>query len=213
MEGFAALDRTLRRTSLVALGSCTTLALLAASSVAYSLHVATQTRNSAQRMAVLVVPGAVAGIYTPGITEDSVRSVARYLAGLATNYSGARSFDERFDELESYFAPQLLPRLEEARRSLHRDLESQGQSRSFIASAASEGFQQDVPGHFRYSVRGERTVYSGGLAMTTSKSEVRLRLALGTPSDRNRLGIVIEGFDVLDVDGSGHTRPTVARGS
>jgi len=202
MEGFASLDRALRRTSIIALGSSAILALLAAYSVFYSLRVAAQTHASAQQLPVLVVPGAVGGTYTPGLTEESIRSVARYLAGLATNYSGARSFDERFDELQSYFSPALLPRFEQARRKLRGDLDSQGQARSFVASPSSEGFRQESPGHFRYSIQGDRSVYSGGLVMTSSRSQVQLQLALGSPSDRNRLGIVIEGFDVVDESGS-----------
>jgi hypothetical protein len=198
MEGFAALDATLRRSRQAMLAACACLAALACASVAFAVHGAARSREAALHMPVLVVPGAVGGVYNPGLAGDHVLAVARYLATLGTNYTGARSFDERFDELEGFSAPALLPRLQAARAGLRRELETQNQSRTFIASPSREAFDQPSAGRFRYAARGERTVYASGLPMTARPCEVRLLLALGAPSARNRLGVAIEAFDVID---------------
>jgi hypothetical protein len=198
MEGFAALDATLRRSRQAMVAACACLALLACASLAFALHGASQAREQAWRMPVLVVPGAISGTYTPGLADDNVHAIARYLATLATNYTGLRSFEERFDELEGFSSPTLLPRLQAARAALRRELETQNQSRTFVASSLRESFAQSRPGRFRYSARGERTVYASGLPMATSPCEVRLQLALGAPSEHNRLGVTLEGFEVID---------------
>ena len=198
MESFLALDARLRRGNQAVLACCVALVLLALGSLAFALQGAREAREAASRTPVLVVPGAVGGTYSPGLAADHVLALARYLATLATNYTGARSFDERFDELESFAAATLLPRLRAARAGLRRDLDVQSQSRTFVASPAGEHFAADGPARFRYAVHGERTVYSGGLALATRSCEVRLLLSLGAPSAANRLGIALESFDLVD---------------
>jgi hypothetical protein len=153
------------------------------------------------------VPGAVGGVYTPGITEENIRATARYLADLATNFGSARSFQERFDELEAFAAPAYLPQIRQARAALQHDVDTQGQARSFFATPATESLQQTAPGHFAYTVRGERVVYASGLPMDRHESEVRLLLQWGVPSARNRAGIVVEGFRVADLEPATHPGP------
>jgi hypothetical protein len=148
---------------------------------------------------VLVVPGAVGGVYSPGLTEDSIRAVARYLTGLGTNFGGARSFREHFDEIEVFSSPNYLPRLQRARAVLAHDVETQNQSRAFFTAPATEIMQQPEPGRFAYSIRGERIVYASGIPMDTRQSEARLWLRWGVPSPKNRSGIALDSFDVADV--------------
>jgi hypothetical protein len=151
---------------------------------------------------VLVVPGAVGGVYSPGITEDSVRATARYLANLATNFGSPKSFTDRFDELETFASATYLPQLQRARAILARDVDTQSQARSFYAVPATERLRQPEPGHFEYTIEGERSVYASGLPMDNRRSQVRLRLQWGVPSARNRTGIVLESFDVVDLPAS-----------
>lgn len=200
MSDFTTLESAMHRAVLLAGGVCLALAALTVAALGFAFTTASKASEVGLRAPVLVVPGAVGGVYTPGITEDSVRATARYLADLATNFGSARNFQERFDELESFAAPTYLPQLRQARAALQHDVDTQGQARSFFALPGTETMQQKSPGHFFYAVRGERVVYASGLPMDHHQSEARLLLQWGAPSSRNRAGIVLEGFQVADLD-------------
>ncbi len=189
----------MHRCIVLAAGVCLALLALTIASLAYAFTAAGNAREIGQRMPVLVVPGAVGGVYTPGLTEENVRATARYLANLATNFGGSKGFEERFDELETFASSSYLPVLQRARAQLQRDVETQNQSRTFFAAAGTEQLRQVETGHFEYSVRGERVVYASGLPMDTRHCEVRVRLQWGTPSHHNRAGIVLESFDISDI--------------
>jgi hypothetical protein len=199
MSDFTSLESAMHRAILLATGVCLALLAMTIASLAFAFTAAGNAREIARRMPVLVVPGAVGGVYSPGLTEENVRATARYLAALATNFGSSRSFQERFDELETYSSPGYLPQLQRARAGLQHDVETQSQSRSFFADPGTEQLQAAEAGRFDYSVQGERVVYASGLPMQNQRSEVRLRLQWGVPSSRNRAGIVLEGFDVKDV--------------
>jgi hypothetical protein len=198
MGDFTSLESAMHRAILLAGGVCVALLAMSIACLTFAFVTAGSAREVGLRMPVLVVPGAVGGVYSPGLTEESVRATARYLTGLATNFGGGKSFQERFDELETFSAPGYLAQLQEARAALQRDVDTQNQARSFFPSPTSERLQQKTPGHFAYAVRGERIVYASGLPMDSHQSEVHLRLQWGTPSTRNRAGILLEGFDVSD---------------
>ena len=170
-------------------------------SLAFTVYTVWSARQAATRLPVLVVPGAIAGVYSPGLTEENVRGAARYLAGLGTSFSGVHGMDLRFDELESFASPEFLPRLQAARMALRRDVETQNQARVFYGAPTSERLGQIAPGRFEYAIRGQRVVYASGLTMDSRGAIVSLRLALGTPSDRNRVGILLDGFEVSDTSG------------
>lgn len=199
MGDFTSLESAMQRSVLLATGVCLALLVMTIASLAFAFTAAGNARELGQRMPVLVVPGAVGGVYSPGLTEENVRATARYLCVLATNFGSSRSFQEHFDELESFSAPRYLPQLQQARRGLQRDVETQNQARSFFASPGTERLLQPVPGHFTYAIRGDRVVFASGLPMDRHRSEVRLQLQWGTPSAQNRAGIVLEGFDVADL--------------
>jgi hypothetical protein len=106
--------------------------------------------------------------------------------------------DQRFDELESFASPQFLPRLQAARLALRRDVETQNQARVFYGVPSSERFAQPSPGRFEYAIRGQRVVYASGLTMDSRGTLVSLKLALGAPSEKNRVGVLLDGFEVSD---------------
>src|SRR5882757_5185120 len=201
MVDFVRLEDSIRRSTLLAAGVCGVLLFITIASLAFAICTAWGARQSAVRMPVLVVPGAVAGVYSPGLTEDNVRAAARYLTGLGTNFSGVHGMDQRFDELETFASPEFLPRLQAARLALRRDVETQNQARVFYGVPTSERLGQIAPGRFEYAIRGQRVVYASGLTMDSRGAVVSLRLALGTPSDRNRVGIMLDGFEVSDASG------------
>lgn len=212
MRDFRTLESAIHRSTLLAAGACAALLAIAVSSLAYAFLAAGNAREVGARMPVLVVPGAIAGVYTPGLTEDNIRATARYLASLATNFTGSTGFRERFDELEAFASPQFLPSLQRARRVLQHDVETQNQARAFFASGASEQLQQADGGRFDYRVQGERVVYSSGVPMDNRRSEVHLRLRWGAPSRHNQAGIVLEGFEVSDVNNVAEQTSAAGRG-
>ncbi len=203
MRDFTSLSSAMQRNTLLALVTCTAMLAMTVASLVYAFAVAGNARALEQHLPVLVVPGAVGGIYSPGITEEHIRATARYLASLATNFSAGRSFRDRFDELESFSSPQFLPGLQRARGLLQRDVDTQNQSRSFFAASSSEQLHEAGAGQFDYRVQGERVVYASGLAMDSHRCEIHLRLRWGAPSRTNRAGIVLEGFDVRDIASTG----------
>jgi hypothetical protein len=200
LHDFRTLEIAIQRVIALAVAVCLILLMLTIACFAFTVSAVHGAHEIEQKLPVLVVPGAVAGVYTPGITEDNVRATARYLANLATNFGAGKSFGEHFDELESFSSPVYLPHLQRARALLAHDVEVQNQSRSFFAAPASEHLEQALPGHFDYAIRGERVVYASGLPMDSHQSEVRLRLQWGVPSMRNRAGVVLERIDVVDTE-------------
>ena len=200
MSDFVRLEQTIRSSTVLASAVCIVLLIITITSLTFAVCTVWQLRVAATRMPVLVVPGAVAGVYSPGLTEDNVRAAARYVAGLGTSFSGVRSMDQRFDELEAFASLEFLPRLQAARSMLRRDVETQNQARAFFGVPSSERLAQTAPGRFDYVIRGQRVVYASGLTMDSHSARVNLRLAFGTPSERNRVGILLDGFDVIDED-------------
>lgn len=207
MRDFVSLESAMQRAVLLSSGVCLVLLALTIASMAFAFTAVSGAHEAAQHMPVLVVPGAVGGIYSPGITEENLRATARYLANLATNFGSASSFQQRFDELETFASPAYLPQLQRARAGLQHEVETQNQSRSFFAAPATETLRQAEAGHFEYSTEGERVVYASGLPMDTRHSLLRLRLQWGVPSAHNRAGIALEGFSVTDLP----AQPTSAR--
>lgn len=188
----------MRRFQVLAATLCLAMTCVAFLSIGFCAYTVAKARRSLQRMPVLVVPGAVSGVYSPGLTEDNVRATGRYLTSLGTCFSGLASMDRRFDELEAFASAGFLPKLQAARATLRRDVETQSQARAFYSSPASERLDQTSTGTFEYSVHGERVVYASGLTMDTHAAAVRLTLLLGSPTDKNRTGILVDAFEVTD---------------
>jgi hypothetical protein len=209
MSDFIRLEQALRSSTVLAAAVCLILLLVTIFSLAFAIYAIWGAHRAVARMPVLVVPGAVAGVYTPGLTEDNIRAVARYIAALGSSFSGIRNMDQRFDELELFASPEFLPRLQTARSILRRDVETQDQARAFYGAPSSELLAQTAPGHFQYAIRGRRVVYASGLTMDSRSTQLNLKLALGAPSDKNRVGVLLDGFDVIDENPG--TRPSVGR--
>jgi hypothetical protein len=209
MGDFLQLEQAIRSSTVLAAWICAALLVITTISLTFAVCAVWGARQAAARMPVLVVPGAVAGVYSPGLTEDNVRAAARYLAGLGTSFSGVHGMDQRFDELEAFASPRFLPRLQAARSTLRRDVETQNQARVFYGVPSSETLAQTTPGHFEYAVRGQRVVYASGLTMDSHGAKLNLKLTLGTPNEKNRVGVLLDGFDVTDEDAA--TRASASR--
>jgi len=198
MADFATLEIAIRRNTVLAASMCLVLTLVTAVSMGFTFAALGNAREITLRMPVMVVPGAIGGVYSPGMTEQSIRATARYLASLVTNFSGSKGFHDRFDEFETYAAASFIPALQRARAELQHDVETQNQSRTFFETTGTEQMRKSETGNFDYFVKGERVVYASGIPMETRVSEIHLRLHLGSPSRRNPTGILLDGFEVKD---------------
>ncbi len=198
MAEFRTLEQAIHRAITLAATSGVALFAIATASMVFAVRTADSARELVRHMPVFVVPGAIGGVYTPGITEEQMRATARYLTNLATNFGGPRSFAERFDELETFAAPRFLPALRLARSGLQRDVEAQNQSRTFFARPDTESLRRIGADRYEYTVDGARTVYASGLPMNRNRCRIQLQLRWGSPSERNRAGIVLEDFNVVD---------------
>jgi hypothetical protein len=198
MPDFDRLEHSIVQALRLCVATCAVLLTVTIVSLWFAASLAGSVREASLRAPVVVVPGAVGGTYTPGVTEETIRGIARYLVGLATNFSGAHGFDVRFDELETFVAPQYLPQLQAARRALRHDVESQNQARTFIATPGDEDLRRLEDDVFEYAARGERAVYASGLPLDVWPATVRLRLRVGSPTSANRTGVLIDRFDVTD---------------
>jgi hypothetical protein len=199
MADFVPLEKSIHRATLLAAAVCSVLLVITIGSLAAAVHLAWKVRQSSAAMPVLVVPGAIAGVYAPGLSEESLRGAARYLAGLGTNFGGPGSMEQRFDELESLASPRYLPHLQRARQELRRDVQNQGQARAFYGTPGQEQLTQVAPGRFEYSQQGERRVFAGGLAMEERRCIVRLTLVQASASRQSPLGIALDRFEVVDL--------------
>jgi len=207
MSDFLSLAGKLDRVIRVCAASSAAFLLVAAASLAFAFQTAGAARDFANRLPVLVVPGAVGGTYTPGLTEENIRATARYLSALAANFGGKQSFLEHFDELERFASAQYLPQLQHARTLLQHEIETQNQSRLFYSTPSTEILKQLTPGHFEYTIAGDRTVFASGLPMNHHRSQVRLQLGWGIASPANRAGIALEAFSISDLDADSSQNP------
>jgi hypothetical protein len=165
----------------------------------------TITRLSTERP-VMVVPGAVAGEYIAGLSDENLVLAARYLASLGTVFTTA-NVDSRLGELEGYASPSFLPRLQEASERLRAEVRSQNQSRSFIFDRGQERLTRNGE-YYVYEVNGARAFFSGGFVMQQDTGSVRMRFRLGAPDARNKLGVLLE-----DVTISAATSTAAPRGA
>jgi hypothetical protein len=198
MTDFDRLERTLQQALWLGAAAVGVLFAVTLASLWFAAGMVGAARDAASRSPVVVVPGAVGGTYTPGLAEETIRGVARYVVGLATSFSGSHGFDVRFDELESFAAARYLPRLQAARRTLRREVDNQNQARTFVANPETERMAQVEPGVFDYTVRGERSVYASGLLLDAWQSTITARMRVAAPSGGNRTGVALENFEVVD---------------
>jgi hypothetical protein len=195
--------REVRVLAYVSTGMTVLLAILLA--VSTILKDRTLERATRERP-IAVIPGAVAGEYIAGLSETNLTLASRYLIGLATNITPA-NVDERLRELQAHADPTYLPRLAIAADQLRAEVRSQAQSRVMTLESNAESLTRSGE-DFVYQGRGPRTFFSGGLVMMQDTAQATLRFRLGSPSERNRMGIWIVDLAIAPAErpGSGATR-------
>lgn len=177
------------------------IASLVAISSVYAVFRAQATlERSINERAVMVVPGAVAGEYIAGLSEENLKGVARYVGQLGTSFNTA-NFRQRMDELLSFADAGYLPSLTNETRSLEAEVIAQSQGRYFLHDTASEKLSVMGPNDFEYTTTGAWSFAASGLPLTQDIGRVTVRFKLGQPDQRNKYGFKIIRFSAVRVKG------------
>lgn len=153
----------------------------------------------ARERPIMVVPGAVAGAYISGLSEDNLTGVARYIASLATNFTPA-NYADRSAELLSYADATILPTLSAAQARLSQEVVATSQARYFFADKKSESLKQIGASVYQYSATGDRTVLAAGIPVSQDKATIQVTFALGTASNANRYGFQLRALNISEPD-------------
>lgn len=152
--------------------------------------------------AVMVVPGAVAGEYISGLSEENLKGVARYVAQLGTSFTPS-NFKPRMDELMAFAESSYLPALTSETKKLESEVIAQSQGRYFLADLASERLVVVGSNEFEYTTTGTWAFSAGGLALTQDDiGHVTVRFRLGQPDKMNKYGFKILRFAAVRAKGA-----------
>jgi hypothetical protein len=182
----------------VQLGVIVLLALALVYAMWVNARLADETRELARHQPIRVVPGAAAGVYAPGLTNENVLNAIRYLQQLGANVTPATA-KARFAELEASCAPSFLPKFRAERDRRLEEITQQAQSRLFTRDG-EEALVRDHHQVYHYTVAGAWEIHSGSVPMSDYRHEFRLHFTVGTPDARNPYGLQLLGFDTIQLD-------------
>ncbi|MDT8992868.1 TraE/TraK family type IV conjugative transfer system protein [Curvibacter sp. APW13] len=152
--------------------------------------------------AVMVVPGAVAGEYIAGLSEENLKGVARYIGQLGTSFTPA-NFKLRMDELMAYADSAYLPTLANEAKKLEMEVVAQAQGRFFLPDTQSERLVVVGNNEFEYTTTGSWAFSAGGLALSQDDiGRVTVRFRLGQSDQRNKYGVKILRFSAVRAKGA-----------
>lgn len=196
------LNKSIRRMTVImcVFGGIATVQSISATYALFRSQAALE--RSVNERAVMVVPGAVAGEYIAGLSEENLKGVARYVAQLGTSFTPA-NFRVRMDELLAYADSAYLPTLSSEIKNLEMEVVAQSQGRYFLPDTKSEQIAVLNANEFEYTATGTWAFAAGGLALSkddTGKIVVRFRL--GQPDSRNKYGFKILRYSAVRTKGA-----------
>ena len=194
------LNQLLRRLTVVVLGfaAVATVAMLSATVAIFKAHAALE--RTANERPVMVVPGAVAGEYVAGLSEDNLKGLGRYMGQLATSFTSA-NFKDRMQELKFFAYAGYLPVLSNTVQSLEVEIIAQSQGRFFIPDLGSEKLVVLGPNLFEYRASGPWIFSAAGLPLSEDRATVSVRFYLGRPSEKNRYGLQLKQLEAVRTKG------------
>ncbi|CAM8641269.1 Pilus assembly TraE [Comamonadaceae bacterium] len=152
--------------------------------------------------AVMVVPGAVAGEYIAGLSEENLKGVARYVAQLGTSFTPA-NFRARMDELLSFADSAYQPTLSSEIKNLEMEVVAQSQGRYFLPDSKSEQIAVLNNNEFEYTATGTWAFAAGGLALSKDDTgRIVVRFRLGQPDRLNKYGFKILRYSAVRTKGA-----------
>lgn len=196
------LNKSIRRMTQVMFIFGGVASVLAISSIFALFRSQAALERAVNERAVMVVPGAVAGEYIAGLSEENLKGVARYVAQLGTSFTPS-NFRVRMDELRSFAESSYLPTLSNETKRLEMEVTAQAQGRYFLPDTASEKLTVVGINEFEYTTTGTWSFSAGGLALTQDDiGRVTVRFRLGQPDQRNKYGFKILQYAAVRAKGA-----------
>ena len=152
-----------------------------------------------EKRPVMVIPGAAAGVYTPGLAKENVVNVARYLSSLATNFT-PQTMAKKYEELRSYMAPSYLTDFDVAKNALAKEVQVQLQSRAFVADPGGDKLTGDENQGYVFESNGVWTFYSGSLVMNSVHSTILIHFQTIAADKDNPYGVQIRRIELRSGD-------------
>jgi hypothetical protein len=180
------------------LGVIVVLALTLGYAIWTNSRLALGLRELARDQPIRVVPGAAAGIYAPGLTNENLLNAIRYVQELGANLTPATA-SSRLAELERYCAPRFLPKYRAERERRLTEITQQAQSRLFVREG-EEQLVRDDQGVYHYAVRGPWQIHSGSVPMNEAMHAFRLSFIVGSPDKENPYGLQLLSYDVVQLN-------------
>lgn len=141
-----------------------------------------------------VVPGAVAGLYTAGISHANVQAAAFNLASIALDVT-PKNVGQKYREFEDFLSPGELLAFEKQASSLESGIKSRDESRVFIAD--HQHLARVGNDLYKFSETGTYEFFSGDIHLGNPPYKVSMVFSVDDePSPNNPYGVVIHRFDV-----------------
>jgi len=180
-------------TVLIALG------VLLLISIFTNVNLASRIADVANKRPIYVVPGAVKGVYAPGLADYNVANAARYLLSLGSTLTVSNA-KARLDELETYCSPEFLPKFRVEKARLLKEIQMQQQSRA-VQSDGGDTLSIDKKKMYTFTLTGAWEIRSGSLLMSQVTHRFTILFSVGNADEGNPYGIQLYGFDATPIDG------------
>lgn len=163
-----------------------------------------QLKSMTETRPVMVVPGAAAGVYTPGLLRENLLNLSRYLVGLRTNFTKF-NIEQRSNEFASFMAPASLAEYQAKTREQVDKIKSRDESRSFVKE--NDDLQQQADGSYKYSAVGAWTFFSSSVVLDQSPWQVDLVFRVIQASKNNPYGIEVISIETRPLGDKAQAQP------
>lgn len=173
------------------------VALIVVAGLLWNNHTLTgQIVEMANKRPVMVVPGATAGVYTPGLTSENLINVARYLVGLQSDFTD-RNIAAREQEFESYFSPLHLSGFHEKALTLIQNVRNRAESRVFVPDPNGDKLTRAADGSYEYVTTGTWVYITGDVVIARKPFQLVMPFRITQASRNNPYGVEIQDFKTI----------------
>jgi len=144
-----------------------------------------------------VVPGAVAGLYTAGISQANLQDAALNLASLPLDIT-PKNVDQKYKQFEYFLSPKALYIFQKAAPHLEKDIHSRDESRVFIPD--KQKLVRIGDNKYQFTETGVYEFFSGDIHLGSPEYQVDMVFTVDDePTPTNPYGLVIHKFQVQEV--------------
>ena len=141
-----------------------------------------------------VVPGAVAGLYTAGISHANVQAAAFNLASIPLDIT-PKNVGQKYREFEDFLSPGELLAFQKQAGALESGIKSRDESRVFIAD--TQRLVRMGNNRYKFSETGTYEFFSGDIHLGNPPYKISMIFSVDDePTPDNPYGVVIHRFDV-----------------